>query len=196
MPGLDALGCADCEGAGSLFEPDSSSAFEAKSSNSPSSLPPNDTRSLAAAEGCWSRRVKRTGEMSMCHWLYEENHITKVVKFRPSERCFSVGGAVINGVQGPKKAGLTKTARHLQQSRKICYFMKCSGKRESPDSGRESMDQLLHARTAGCLEAASRPSRESSGSTLMARSTAKASSLEERRSCSRRWRIINVRSLG
>ncbi len=150
MPGLDALGCADCEGAGSLFEPDSSLAFEAKSSNSPSSLPPNDTRSLAAAEGCWSRRVKRTGEMSMCHWLYEETHITKVVKFRPSERCFSVGGAVINGVQGPKKAGLTKMARHLQQSRKICYFMKCSGKRESPDSGRESMDQLLHARTAGC----------------------------------------------
>ncbi len=49
-------------------EPASFSASEAAndrlSSNSPLSLPPNETRSLAAAEGCWSGRVKRTGEIS------------------------------------------------------------------------------------------------------------------------------------
>ncbi len=74
MPGLDALGCADSEGAESLYEPDSSSAPEAAndrlSSNLPSSLPPNETRSLAATEGCWSGRVKRTGESSL--WVESE----------------------------------------------------------------------------------------------------------------------------
>ncbi len=43
----------------------------------------------------------------------------------------------------------------------------------------------------------SRPSRERSGSPAMAHPTAKASSLEERRSCSRRWRRrIGRRYLG
>ncbi len=69
MPGLDVLGCPECKGAGSWYEPDSSSASEAAndrlSSISLSSLPPNETRLLAAAEGCWFRPVKRMGENSL-----------------------------------------------------------------------------------------------------------------------------------
>ncbi len=69
MSRLDALSIADCEGAGSLYKPDSFSASEAAkdrlSSNSPSTLPPNETRSLAAAEGCWSGQVKRAGVISL-----------------------------------------------------------------------------------------------------------------------------------
>ncbi len=46
-------------------------------------------------------------------------------------------------------SGVTKTAWHLQQRRKICSFIEGSRKRESPDSGRESVDQLLQSlRTA------------------------------------------------
>ncbi len=66
MPGLDMLGCAEYKGAGLWYEPNSSSASEAAndrlSSISPPLLPLNETRSLAATEGCWSGRVKRTGE--------------------------------------------------------------------------------------------------------------------------------------
>ncbi len=54
---------ANSEGAGSVTEPDSSSASEATSdmlsSASSSSLPPNETRSLTLAEGHWSGWEKR-----------------------------------------------------------------------------------------------------------------------------------------
>ncbi len=88
-----------------------------------------------------------------------------------------------------RRAGLDKKAWHLQQRRKISSFIGGSCKRELPNSGRESVDPLLR-------EAASQPSRARSGSAAMVRSTAKASNLEERRSCSRRWRRRNLRSLG
>ncbi len=42
-------------------------------------------------------------------------------------------------------ARVTKAVRHLQQRRKMCCFIEGSCKRESPDSGRESVDQLLKA---------------------------------------------------
>ncbi len=58
IPVLAALGAGKPEGAGSVTEPDSSSASEATSdmlsSASSSSLPPNETRSLTLAEGRWS----------------------------------------------------------------------------------------------------------------------------------------------
>ncbi len=70
IPALAALGAGKPEGAGSVTEPDSSSASEATSdmlsSASSSSLPPNETRSLTLAEGRWSGWIKRTGDISLC----------------------------------------------------------------------------------------------------------------------------------
>ncbi len=57
------------QGAGSWYEPNSSSASEAVNdrllSILPSLFPPNETRSLEAAEGYWSGQMKRTGENSL-----------------------------------------------------------------------------------------------------------------------------------
>ncbi len=70
IPALAALGAGKREGAGSVIEPDSSSASEAASdmlsSASSSSLPLNETRSLVLAEGCWSGWKKRTEKTSLC----------------------------------------------------------------------------------------------------------------------------------
>ncbi len=106
------LGCEDCKGAGSSYEPDSSSASVAAndrlSSISPSSLPPNETRSFAVAEGCWSRWAKRTGENSL--WGESEAHgSTAGVNPLISERKFfapllfplrSLGGKKREGARG------------------------------------------------------------------------------------------------
>lgn len=70
MHGLDVLGCADGNGAGSTYELDSSSASEASndmlSSMGSHSFPPNETMLLAFKEGCSCGREKWTGEPSQC----------------------------------------------------------------------------------------------------------------------------------
>ncbi len=66
MPGLDALGYAEFKGVGLWNEPTAPPHLKPPmSSISSSLLPPNETRLLATAEGCWSGRVKRTGENSL-----------------------------------------------------------------------------------------------------------------------------------
>ncbi len=59
------------------------------------------------------------------------------------------------------------------------FYRRGSLKRESPDSGRESMDQLLQARTGESAE------QNEVWIRCVGSFTAKASSLVKRRSCSR-----------
>ncbi len=70
VPALAALGADEGRRAWSVTKLDSSSASEAANdmllSASSLSLPPNETRFLALAEGCWSGWEKRMGETSLC----------------------------------------------------------------------------------------------------------------------------------
>ncbi len=88
IPALAALGAGKPEGAGSVTEPDSSSASEATSdmlsSASSSLLPPNETRSLMLAEGRWSGWEKRTGDTSLCG--ESEAYIKRFILKRQTDR--------------------------------------------------------------------------------------------------------------
>ncbi len=114
--GLDVLSIADCEGAGSLYKPDSSSSSEAAkdrlSSNSPSTLPPNETRSLAAAEGCWSRRVKRAGVISLWQRV-------RCAGLQPAKAHSSPGAKILCPAAGPweEKSGRVREERLLSEKK-------------------------------------------------------------------------------
>ncbi len=101
IPALAALGAGKPEGAGSVTEPDSSSASEATSdmlsSASSSSLPPNETRSLTLAEGRWSGWEKRTGDTSLCgeseaRGIWASVSSLSTGRWEPLPRCFFLTG--------------------------------------------------------------------------------------------------------
>ncbi|KTG04712.1 hypothetical protein cypCar_00040733, partial [Cyprinus carpio] len=127
------LGCADGKGAGSTYEPDSSFASEASndmlSSMASHSLPLNETRLLAAAEGCWSGREKWTGETSLSG--ESEAHggsasVGSIVTERrvPLPHCFFLTGSWAHD------SSSVAFAATLKIYSEICPFI-------FPDSGRE-----------------------------------------------------------
>ncbi len=101
IPALAALGAGKPEGAGSVTEPDSSSASEATSdmlsSACSSSLPPNETRSPPLAEGRWSGWIKRTGDISLCgeseaRGIWAGVNSLSTGRWEPLPRCFFLTG--------------------------------------------------------------------------------------------------------
>ncbi len=132
MPVLDALGCAEYKRAGSWYEPDSSSTSEAAndrlSSISPSSLSSNETRSLAAAEGCWSRRVKRTGENCTAG-------VSSLIseRWNPLPCCFFLAGpweglsAACRGAlqEWQKRRGICNNAKEISSFRGVLWRESC-----------------------------------------------------------------------
>ncbi len=88
----------------------------------------------------------------------------------------------------------TKTVRHLQQRRRNLLFRNMLWRESNWIAAGNPEDQLLQMLSAA-VKRRSQLSRERSGSAAMARLTAKASSLVERRSCSGRWRRRNLRIL-
>ncbi len=127
IPALAALGAGKREGAGSVIEPDSSSTSEAASdmlsSASSSSLPPNETRSLTLAEGCWSGWKKKDGR-NLSVWRERDTRDLSRRELALNRALRSSAPAVFSSqVSGRKKTGGREGRGHsLKRKRSDLLF--------------------------------------------------------------------------
>ncbi len=123
-----------------------------------------------------------------------ETHVTAVVKFRPGECCFRVGRAqawntlaVLAAWRAGELCTSDKNGAAFATTPKKCALIE------------EVSDQLWTSCCRRCGLPRSGVSAEQSEVWILCNglfNALKASSLVEQRSCSRRWRRINLRSLG